>query len=51
VTPKYLPVVCEWTNKAISEAEIGEDARTKILHRTAAAMIKLGVFGTGVAGR
>jgi predicted TIM-barrel fold metal-dependent hydrolase len=30
---------CEWTNKALAEAEIGEDARAKILHRNAAAMM------------
>ena len=30
---------CEWTNKALAEAEIGEDARAKILHRNAAAML------------
>src|SRR5215475_6874666 len=30
---------CEWTNKALADAEIGEDARAKILHRNAAAMM------------
>jgi predicted TIM-barrel fold metal-dependent hydrolase len=30
---------CEWTNKALADAEIGEDARAKILHRNAAAML------------
>jgi predicted TIM-barrel fold metal-dependent hydrolase len=30
---------CEWTSKALAEAEIGEDARAKILHRNAAAML------------
>ena len=30
---------CEWTNKALAEAEIGEDARAKILRRNAAAMM------------
>ena len=30
---------CECTNKALAEAEIGEDARAKILHRNAAAML------------
>jgi predicted TIM-barrel fold metal-dependent hydrolase len=30
---------CEWTSKAIAEAQIGEDAREKILHRNAAAML------------
>ena len=30
---------CEWTNKALAEAEIGEDARAKILDRNAAAMM------------
>jgi uncharacterized protein len=30
---------CEWTNKALAEAEIGQEARDKILHRNAAAML------------
>ena len=30
---------CEWTSKALAEAEIGEEARDKILHRNAAAML------------
>ena len=30
---------CEWTAKALAEAEIGEEAREKILHRNAAAML------------
>jgi predicted TIM-barrel fold metal-dependent hydrolase len=30
---------CEWTSKALAEAQIGEDARAKILHRNAAAML------------
>ena len=30
---------CEWTTKALAEAEIGEDAREKILHGNAAAML------------
>jgi predicted TIM-barrel fold metal-dependent hydrolase len=30
---------CEWTTKALAEAEIGEEARKKILHRNAAAML------------
>ena len=30
---------CEWTSKALAEAAIGEDARAKILHRNAAAMM------------
>ena len=30
---------CEWTSKALAEAEIGEEARAKILHRNAAAMM------------
>jgi hypothetical protein len=30
---------CELTNKALAEAEVGEDARAKILHRNAAAML------------
>jgi hypothetical protein len=30
---------CEWTAKALAEAEIGEDARQKILHGNAAAML------------
>jgi len=30
---------CEWTTKALAEAEIGEEAHAKILHRNAAAMM------------
>ena len=30
---------CEWTSKALAEANIGEDARAKILHRNAEAMM------------
>src|SRR5262252_7738001 len=30
---------CEWTTKALAEAEIGEDARQKILHENAAALL------------
>ncbi len=30
---------CEWTSKALAEAQIGEDAREKILHRNATAMM------------
>src|SRR5438309_212232 len=30
---------CEWTSKALAEAEIGEEARDKIRHRNAAAML------------
>src|SRR5438132_8205253 len=30
---------CEWTSKALAEARIGEDAREKILHRNATAMM------------
>jgi len=30
---------CEWTSKALAEARIGEDAREKILHRNAGAML------------
>jgi Amidohydrolase len=30
---------CQWTSPALAEAEIGEEARDKILHRTAAAML------------
>jgi predicted TIM-barrel fold metal-dependent hydrolase len=30
---------CDWTRKALAEAEIGEDAREQILHRNAAAML------------
>jgi predicted TIM-barrel fold metal-dependent hydrolase len=30
---------CEWTSKALAEAQIGEDARAQILHRNAAAMM------------
>ncbi len=30
---------CDWTRKALAEAQIGEEAREQILHRNAAAMI------------
>ena len=30
---------CEWTTKALAEAQIGEDAREKILHGNAAALL------------
>jgi len=30
---------CEWTNKALAEAEIGEEARAQILHRNATAIM------------
>ncbi len=30
---------CEWTRKALAEAQIGEEARERILHGNAAAMI------------
>src|SRR5499426_1466672 len=30
---------CDWTRKALADAEIGEDARAQILHRNAAAMM------------
>jgi predicted TIM-barrel fold metal-dependent hydrolase len=30
---------CEWTSKALAEAEIGEDARAQILHRNAEKMM------------
>ena len=30
---------CDWTRKALAEAEIGEEARQQILHRNAAAML------------
>jgi predicted TIM-barrel fold metal-dependent hydrolase len=30
---------CDWTRKALAEAEIGEAAREQILHRNAAAML------------
>jgi predicted TIM-barrel fold metal-dependent hydrolase len=44
---------CEWTSKALAEAEIGEDARAKILHRNAAAMMsrltKVAQRGTAAA--
>jgi len=30
---------CEWTSKALAEAKIGEDAREKILHRNAEALM------------
>jgi hypothetical protein len=29
----------DWTAKALSEADIGEEARQKILHRNASAML------------
>src|SRR2546421_12053382 len=32
-------VGCDWTRKALAEAQIGEDAREQILHRNAAAML------------
>ncbi|HEX3419339.1 MAG TPA: amidohydrolase family protein [Stellaceae bacterium] len=30
---------CDWTRKALAEAQIGDDAREQILHRNAAAML------------
>ena len=30
---------CDWTRKALADAQIGEDAREQILHRNAAAML------------
>ena len=30
---------CDWTRKALAEAQIGEEAREQILHRNAAAML------------
>jgi predicted TIM-barrel fold metal-dependent hydrolase len=30
---------CEWTSKALADAQIGEDARAKILHQNAAALM------------
>ena len=30
---------CDWTRKALAEAEIGNDAREQILHRNATAML------------
>src|SRR6266705_4548129 len=30
---------CDWTQKALAEAQIGEEAREQILHRNAAAML------------
>jgi predicted TIM-barrel fold metal-dependent hydrolase len=30
---------CDWTTKAVAEAQIGEEAREQILHRNAAAML------------
>ena len=30
---------CEWTSKALAKAQIGDEAREKILHRNAAAML------------
>jgi predicted TIM-barrel fold metal-dependent hydrolase len=30
---------CDWTSKAIAQAQIGQEAREKILHRNAATML------------
>jgi hypothetical protein len=30
---------CDWTRNALTEAEIGDDARDQIMHRNAAAML------------
>ena len=30
---------CDWTRKALADAQIGDDAREQILHRNAAAML------------
>ena len=30
---------CDWTRKALTEAQIGEEAREQILHRNAAAIL------------
>ncbi|MBV8121407.1 MAG: hypothetical protein JO081_15880, partial [Alphaproteobacteria bacterium] len=30
---------CDWTNKALAEAQIGEEAREQILHKNAAQML------------
>jgi predicted TIM-barrel fold metal-dependent hydrolase len=30
---------CDWTRKALADAQIGEEAREQILHRNAAAMV------------
>ena len=30
---------CDWTRKALAEAQIGDEAREQILHRNAAAML------------
>jgi predicted TIM-barrel fold metal-dependent hydrolase len=30
---------CDWTGKAVAEAQISEEAREKILHRNAAALL------------
>jgi predicted TIM-barrel fold metal-dependent hydrolase len=40
---------CDWTRKALAEAQIGEEAREQILHRNAAAM--LARAGTAQRGR
>src|SRR3954449_7816950 len=40
---------CDWTRKALAEAQIGEEAREQILHRNAAAM--LANAGTAQRGR
>ena len=36
---------CDWTRKALAEAQIGEEAREQILHRNAAAMMARVVGG------
>jgi predicted TIM-barrel fold metal-dependent hydrolase len=37
---------CDWTSKALAEAQIGEEARENILHRNAAAMLKRHAMNT-----
>jgi aminocarboxymuconate-semialdehyde decarboxylase len=38
---------CDWTRNALSEADIGAEAREQILHRNAAAMIARAATGAG----
>jgi len=37
---------CDWTRKALADAQIGEEAREQILHRNAAAMLARGASTT-----
>jgi predicted TIM-barrel fold metal-dependent hydrolase len=38
---------CDWTHKALAEAEIGDDAREQILHRNAAALLARAASAAG----